>query len=285
MSELIDVLVNSEGASLESTQTKKLIGLGDGFKVKKGRTAGVIVNRYVIYEDDLGRYIEMYDHDGKSFTFDEVDLPLVKSVKTPTGERASCYIARTGTTADGSRDLEYVFVKINGSPVGLHALIMNNIKPGRGQISVDHIDRNPMNNRRYNLRLATQIIQNQNTGKRARKKNARPLPAGITQNDLPKYVIYYVKKCPTTTLGYCELFKIEKHPMQIAGHYPNKLNASSQAMTDENITIKTKLEQAKAKLKEMDDAYQHLLEEKFKNASAKTSEKELEETLSELKIE
>ena len=48
--------------------------------------------------------------------------------------------------------------------------------------------------------------------KRARKKTAKELPEGITQNMLPKYVVYY-KECYNKEKNlYREFFKIEKHP-------------------------------------------------------------------------
>jgi hypothetical protein len=76
----------------------------------------------------------------------------------------------------------------------LHQIIMDCHGHGHGkgtkEISVDHIDRNPLNNTLANLRLATRTEQEQNskgitTGtKRARKQSAKPLPPGLIQSML-----------------------------------------------------------------------------------------------------
>ena len=86
----------------------------------------------------------------------------------------------------------YIAGHIEKKCVYLHKIIMNNIEkqPSKNH-SVDHINQNKMDNRRNNLRWATQSEQNINTGKRERKKTAKPLPNGITQDMLEKYVVYY----------------------------------------------------------------------------------------------
>ena len=48
--------------------------------------------------------------------------------------------------------------------------------------------------------------------KRARKHNARPLPEGLTQEMLPKYVVYYHECYNKERQLFREFFKIEKHP-------------------------------------------------------------------------
>ena len=120
---------------------------------------------------------------------------------------------------------------------------MNHVGKGKGNNSIDHIDRNPMNNRKHNLRITTQSEQNKNTIKRSRKKSARKLPDGLKQEDLPKYVVYYVEKLKNT-LGYRDFFRIEKHPLQVSNVYKDKW-ATTKSM---KIPIKDKLLLAKEKL-------------------------------------
>ena len=87
---------------------------------------------------------------------------------------------------------------ICGNPLNLyiHQIITNFYGNGKGtkNLSVDHIDRNPLNNSFDNLRIANRKEQENNSKgimkntKRAKSKNAYPLPEGITQDMLPKYI-------------------------------------------------------------------------------------------------
>ncbi len=101
----------------------------------------------------------------------------------------------------------------------IHQIITGCYGNGRGtmDISVDHIDRNKLNNCYDNLRIATREEQQDNTKsadgeRRARSSSAKPLPEGLTNDMMKKYVIYY-KECYNKEKDlYREFFKVECHP-------------------------------------------------------------------------
>lgn len=140
------------------------------------------------------------------------------------------------------------FISVNGYVTGnnklsMHQVIMNCYGNGQGtkNVSVDHIDRNKLNNCYENLRIATFEEQHSNCKgiipgtKRERKINAKPLPSGITQNMMKKYVVYYHEWLNKECTRQREFFKIEKHP---------KLNKIWIGTKSNKVSIEEKLIQA-----------------------------------------
>jgi hypothetical protein len=104
--------------------------------------------------------------------------------------------------------------------LSIHQIIADCYGNGKGtkNISVDHLDRNVLNNTINNLKISTRDEQEANKKghlkgtKRERKHNAKPLPAGLTQNMMRKYVVYYHEWLDVAKIKSREYFKIERHP-------------------------------------------------------------------------
>ncbi len=115
----------------------------------------------------------------------------------------------------------------------IHQIITGCYGNGKGtsNISIDHIDQDPLNNCFDNLRITDRKTQEQNSKgikentKRERKYNAKPLPDGLTQKMMKKYVVYYSECYNKEKNLYREFFKIEKHPKLDKPYIGSKSNA------------------------------------------------------------
>jgi len=152
--------------------------------------------------------------------------------------RKFCWIRKNNTN--------YVRANHNNTSIYIHQVIMNYYGNGSGTggLSVDHIDRNPSNNRLENLRIATSEEQHANSKgvfpdtKKGRRKDAVDLPEDIKQKmDIPRFITYNVNKYGKEKEFSREYFKIENHPL-----LKEKVWTST---TKKNVSIQEKLQQAK----------------------------------------
>ena len=127
----------------------------------------------------------------------------------------------------------------------LHRLVMNCLEfPGKGAAeSVDHINRNPLDNRKENLRIVSQTEQNLNQKKKPRNVVQLPENCGIEPNEIPKH-IWYIKP----NGGHGDRFAIEFKTENLVW----------KSSSSKKISLKEKLNQAKEKLDELYIQYPYL---------------------------
>jgi hypothetical protein len=140
----------------------------------------------------------------------------------------------------------------SNSSLFIHQIVTSCHGNGKGtkNISVDHIDRNPLNNTFDNLRIATRQEQENNCKgimdgtKRERKTSAKPLPEGLTQDMMKKYVVYYHEWLNKEHTKQREFFKVEKHP---------KLDKPWTTTKSEKVSIQEKLKKANKVVEELEN--------------------------------
>jgi hypothetical protein len=147
------------------------------------------------------------------------------------------------------------YILSSNNSLFIHQIIMNCYGNGKGtkNVSVDHIDQDPLNNTLENLRIATRKEQEENTKgikkdtKRERNYNAKPLPQGITKDMLRKYIVYYHEWLNPERTRSREFFRIEKHP---------KLEKIYTGTKSNKISIQDKLKQIIQVLDDLDNDIQ-----------------------------
>jgi hypothetical protein len=214
----------------------------DGIVNTMGKAAGLEQNwGYFVKDEEGTECILMYCNPGHYTIIDIESLPKVRNVND---KQVSWFIGKNGYP--GCRTV------MNGKDtvLTLHQHLMNHYGHGKGQESIDHINRNKLDNRLQNLRITSQSIQNENRDKVRRQKNAKELPDEIKEIGLPKFVVYYKENVGKDNTR--EFFTVEGHPLQkekekgTQNHQTNQLKSRRWATTKSNkVCIKDKLDAAK----------------------------------------
>jgi hypothetical protein len=182
---------------------------------------------YVIYKDQaytIGMITRTntttYDDENVYFIIDRADKERVQTHNWFVA--ANKYIGCYAKGADGNRKTLY-----------LHNFIMGRMEfLGKGQqSSIDHISGIEFDNRRCNLRDATQGLQNRNTEERARRVNR--LPETIHPDELPRNIWYIPARA-----SHGERFAVEFKGIPDVGNIVKKTTASK------SIDVRTKLSEA-----------------------------------------
>lgn len=180
-----------------------------GHYLETGKDAYIIKNPLWIINEDNKEYILMYCEKNSIIKLCQKSLDKIIEYENTKNEGKKITFFKH---ASG-----YICSSLN---LFIHQIITGCYGNGKGtkNISVDHIDRNPLNNSWENLRISTRKEQEENSKgiidgtKRARKTSAKPLPIGITQDMMKKYVVYYHEWLNVEKTKSREYFKIEKHP-------------------------------------------------------------------------
>ena len=238
-------------------QKYQILKTFEGHVKKLGKNAGIEKNPYWLVKENGGNdeFYLVFCEPTYLTKVSKEDIDKVFIIEEFHGVRPTWFMMQNG----------YVAAKKDHITRYLHAHIMNYYGKGH-TLSVDHINQDKLDNRRINLRLATQSEQNQNTGKRNRKHYAQKLPEELNGITLPKFVTYNKEKMTTkSTVYYREFFRIEKHP---------KLDKIWSSTKSVNVSLLDKLKQTKERLEELEKGIiEKTVEKKYPNHVYVTKDK------------
>ncbi len=156
-----------------------------GKKIYKGKASGEIRNPYWLVKNNETKeeYYIIICGD-RVFTYvSKEDIKLVSEY-----EYTWVYNKKLGYVAAHIKDDK------SYNKIYLHSFIMDHLGHGKGNDSVDHINRKRLDNRRENLRIMTVGENTSNAGKRDRSRNSKPFPKELGLKNIPKYVNYQEDK-------------------------------------------------------------------------------------------
>lgn len=154
--------------------------LGKSFKTKNeaekyirdNNTDDEVKNMYLICLDSNGVFLKVRGTQNQIFTIDYEDKHLL--------EKNICFCDKKGK-------MYYVLIKKSGTKYRLHNLILEH--SDFSELTVDHINREPLNNRRYNLRLANK--KQQGVNRSIRKDNILGIVGVSFRKDRQAYISHW----------------------------------------------------------------------------------------------
>jgi len=235
-----------EYINTEIFKNNNVIGCINGHTIPIGRHANIMKNPMWIILEENEEIFLMYCEPNKIVKLCRNAYIKIKEYENEHEQqnKLTWYIGTNGYVSS--------HIPKSNTSLYMHQIIMKCFGNGRGTsiISVDHIDRNPLNNSINNLRLATREEQENNSSgimtntKRNRQKIARPLPDGITQDMLKKYVVYYFNIYNKNTNKSREYFRVECHP---------KSQKTWETTKSGKVSIFEKLKQANLMVEKLDN--------------------------------
>lgn len=229
-----NIIILEKDSLIYNSKNLKIIDKIEGHKKDRGKSAGIIKNNiYICEKNNEMLYLLQCNED-----YTLISKESIEKIKTFNNKVCTWFKMKNGYVGS------HVIIDNKETVIYLHQHLMDYYGHGLSnkKETIDHINRDKLDNRMDNLRLLSQSEQNMNTGKRSRKHNAQPLPDGLTQKDLPKWVVYYREKIYPENGKYRDFFKIEKCP------YSDKIICSTKS---NKVSIRDKLKEIKEKLNQL----------------------------------